>query len=108
MLLVIPIVLLLVLAIGEMVGGDMSGAQHIVMAAPLILVLLVAWRSPRVAGTLLLAMGVLLLMAWIALITSRGVHGTEILGYAVAGLLIFVPPLAAGWLLRRAERPSTS
>jgi len=105
-LLVVPLVALLILGIAEMIGGDVTGAQHFVMAAPLVVVLLAAWRHPRFAGNMLLVIGTGLLAAWLVLVVSRGMDRGEILAYAFAGVLVFGPPLLAGWLLRQAQAVS--
>jgi hypothetical protein len=105
-LLVVPLVVLLILGIAEMIGGDVTGVQHIVMAAPLALLLLAAWRHPRFAGNMLLVIGTGLLAAWLVLVVSRGMDRREMLAYAFAGVLVFGPPLLAGWLLRQAQAVS--
>ncbi len=104
-LLGVPFTVLLVFAVGEMVGGELSGAQHLVQAAPLLLLLVAAWRYPRMVGLLLLGLGALLFGIWLIFFASEAdPHGIEILGWVVSGLLLFIPPLAAGWLLLRVRR----
>jgi hypothetical protein len=104
-LLVVPLVVLLILGIAEMVAGDVTGAQHFVMAAPLVLLLLAAWRHPRFAGNMLLVVGTVLLAAWLVLVIGRGIERGEILAYALTAVLVFGPPLLAGWLVRQTEAP---
>ncbi len=108
-LLAVPASLLLLLAFGEMFGGDASGAQHIPEGAALVLLMAAAWRYPRVVGLILLSVGSLLLVAWFFLILSRGEEsgpdGAEILLWFAGGMALFAPPLIAGWLLFEAGRP---
>jgi hypothetical protein len=105
-LLAVPIALLLLFTIGEMTGGDLSGAQHIVQVAPLLLLLIAGWRYPRLAGIALLGLGVLLLVIWLVFVVVEGERG-EIVMWVGAGLLLFVLPLTAGWLFLKAGRTAT-
>ena len=108
-LLGVPAILLLVLGVGEMIGGDMSGFQHVVESAALIALMHGAWRYPRAAGVILVAGAVLLFVAWLALMSARGELGElGLLGWLTVGLLLFLPPLLAGWLLLRASRSNGS
>lgn len=97
-LLAIPSTALLVLAAGEMLGGDVSGSQHLVQALPLLVLLVLGWRLPRIAGNVLLVVGALLLAAWAVWVLTG--DQPEILPF---GLVLFAPALIAGWLLRRAH-----
>ena len=47
-LVVIPLGILLLFAIGETAGGDLYGLQHLAQAVPLAVVAFVAWRWPGV------------------------------------------------------------
>ncbi|KAA0238874.1 hypothetical protein EDM76_04120 [bacterium] len=81
-LLAIPALLLTALAIGEMAGGDMAGAQHV--------------PGALVLGTVLFA-----LWALIALTADR--HDSPA-SMVVVAVVLFVPPVVAGWLLYSAGR----
>jgi len=103
----VPAAALLVFAIAEMVGGEPSGSQHIPEAAPLLLLLAAGWRFPRAAGIVLLCLGPILLAAWLVLVLTRGepaFRGLAILTWLAAGMIFFVPPVVAGWLLLKASR----
>jgi hypothetical protein len=106
-LIALPAVLLAVMALGEMFGGDLSGVQHIPEAGALLLLLAVGWRYPRVAGLLLVGVGVLVFAAWLALVLVRSEPGF-IVAVLVGGLMIVVPPLAAGALLLKAADSASS
>jgi hypothetical protein len=111
LILAAPAAALLALAVGEMLGGDPSGAQHIAQAAPLLLLLAAGWRYPRAAGVVLLCLAPILLAAWLVFVVTRGEsapRGLEILGWVATGLVVFVPPVAAGWLLLKASRLSAT
>jgi hypothetical protein len=100
-LLALPAILLAVMAFGEMFGGDLSGAQHIPEAVALLILAAVGWRYPRLAGLLLLGIGVLVLVAWLMLVLVRPEPGFGV-AILVAGLAIFAPPFVAGVLLLKA------
>ena len=102
-LLVVPIVLLMILAVGEMVGGDVSGAQHVVMAIPLILLLAGAWRYPRATAIVLVFFGLVMLLMWSLAAATTDIRHDEIWVFILMILLISGTPLAAAWLLWRAS-----
>lgn len=102
-LLVLPIALLMTLAIGEMAGGDLSGAQHVVMATPLFLLLAGAWRYPRATAIVLLVFGFIMLLMWSVGAATTDIRHDEIWVFILMVLLLCVMPLAAGWLLWRAQ-----
>lgn len=47
----------LIFAVGEMLGGDMSGAGHLVPVLALLLLGLLVWRRPLEGGVLMLLAG---------------------------------------------------
>jgi hypothetical protein len=49
----------LMFGIGEMTGGDLSGAAHLLPAAALIVMIWIAWRAPFEAGLALIIIGLL-------------------------------------------------
>lgn len=103
-LLALPAVLLIAVGAGEMVGGEMSGVQHLPEGGLLLLVAAAGWRYPRAAGAFVLGAGVAVLVAWIVFVVA----GDDVSGRAPflvwvgVGLLLFAPPIVAGWLLWRA------
>jgi len=103
-LLGVPAALLLLMAFGEMAGGDVTGVQHIPEAALLLALAWLAWRYPWPAGTILVAGTVLLFAAWLVMVMTRGQDETPLWAWTLTGLVVFVPPLAAGVLLLLSSR----
>lgn len=101
--LIAPIMLLMVLAVGEMAGGDVSGAQHVVMAIPLFLLLAGVWRYPRATAILLVVFGLIMLVVWSLAAATTDIRRDEIWVFILMVALFCVAPLAAGWLLWRAQ-----
>ena len=87
----------LTFAVGEMVGGDISGVQHLLPAAVLGALLWLGWKRPRTAGIVLLALAIPLGAAYIAVLVIRNLP----LAWA---LWIVLPPALTGWLFLRADR----
>ena len=44
--LVIPILILAAFAVGEMASGDITGSQHVMQLAPLVLLGWLGWKRP--------------------------------------------------------------
>jgi hypothetical protein len=103
-LLAIPAILLLAIALGEMASGEMSGAQHLPEGGLLLLVALAGWKYPRAVGAFVLAAGVAVCAAWVGfVVTGEDVGGrAPLLVWVGVGLVLFAPPIVAGWLLWRA------
>ncbi len=97
-LLLVPIAILLLFAIGETAGGDWSGLQHVPEAAVLLVLLAAAWRYPYVTGLVLMAAGVALFAGWLVFALAN----LSASAIVVAALMLFAPPIVAGWLLYRA------
>jgi len=88
-----------------MASGEISGVQHIPEALLLLLLAVAAWRYPRWTGIALLTLGPLLLGVWLVWIFAGGhTDRGNIAMWFAAALILFGPPLAAGWLLLRASR----
>lgn len=98
-LLLLPVGFLLIFAIGETLGGDLSGLQHLVQAAPLVLLALLAWSLPTLGGVVLLVIGGLLALAYPLLIRGLPV-GTLLLVEAI----LFAPAVLSGLLFVLAGR----
>ena len=87
----------LMFAVGETAGGDISGVQHFLPAAILIVLLRAAWKRPRAAGIALLALAVPLGIAYVTLLVVRDLPPTW-------ALIVVLPPVVTGLLLVRAGR----
>jgi hypothetical protein len=93
----------LVFAIGESVGGDLSGLSHLVPAAVLILLMFLAYRRPAESGWVLLAMGLVSMILYSGIGRGGFQFQTFLLAAApslLAGLLF----LAAAWLAKKAPQ----
>ncbi len=97
-LLIIPVLFLIVFAVGESAGGDLSGLGHLVQAAPLVILAFLAWKRPRAGGLLLIGLGALLVL-WFLLFTNNPER--------IAIVLVFGPPIFSGLLFLMAARRQT-
>lgn len=93
---------LLLFAVGEMGGGDLSGVQHLVQLTPLLAVLAAAWRWPRAGGRLLIALASLLAAVYAVFALTRSDLSLAVV--VVAELLFFAPAILAGLFFIRASR----
>jgi cytochrome bd-type quinol oxidase subunit 1 len=98
LLLAVPAAVLAAFAIGETAGGDVSGLQHVPEAAALLVLLVAGWRYPRATGAILLVLGSVLFAVWFVF----AVANLNPLAVVVTALILFAPPIVAGWLLYRA------
>jgi hypothetical protein len=90
------------MGVGEMVGGDPSGVQHLPEAALLGALVYLGWRHPH-------AVGIALVLLSIGIASLYAVAGPESVGLRFAwGLQIALPPFVAGALLIRAARRGDS
>lgn len=90
----------LIFAVGETAGGDISGVQYFAPAAILAVLVWVAWRRPRRAGIVLLALAVPLADVYIGILFVRDLPLTW-------ALVVAFPPILTGLLLLRAGRDGT-
>jgi hypothetical protein len=104
-LLAVPVTCLLFLGGAEMAGGDVTGVQHFVQAAPLVAASVLAWRFPRWVGIGLVGIGGVLFVAWAILVAVSERSESSLLVWVVAALVLFVPPIIAGLLLVKATEP---
>jgi cytochrome bd-type quinol oxidase subunit 1 len=102
-LLAIPILVLLTFTFGETLGGDVSGLQHLLQAAPLVVLLVASWRFPWQGGIALLVIGISVLSFWLFFALEGEM---SVAGLAVTVVLLFAPPLVAGWLFLKAGHPA--
>jgi len=97
----IPLVILLLFAIGETVGGDWSGLGHLIQAIPIALLMWLGWKRPLWGGILLIVLSLIAAYSF-----ANPIRGTDWL----APLLIIVAPLmlagllflGAAWMERKA------
>lgn len=81
----------------------MSGAQHVLTAIPLFLLLAGAWRYPRATALVLVAFGVIMLLVSSLGVATSDVRRDELWVLTFVVFVLVVAPLAAGWLLWRAS-----
>ncbi|CCF84752.1 DUF7670 domain-containing protein [Nitrolancea hollandica] len=94
-LLLIPVLILTFFAVGESIGGDLSGLGHLIQAAPLVILALLAWKRPRAGGLLLIGLGTLLALGFLLFTNNPE---------PIAILLVFGPPILSGLLFLMAAR----
>lgn len=85
----IPVTFFVIFAVGEGLGGDLSGLSHLIQATPFLFLGLIAWRRPFLGSWLLLALALFLVGINLAYI-HEGILwvGSGII--AVSGLLFFL------------------
>ena len=88
----------LLFTVGEIVGGDVAGIQHLPPAVVLVGLVWLAWRRPTVAGIVLLVLAVPLGTAYVVVLVVHDLPLTW-------ALEIALPPVLTGLLLLRAGRP---
>ena len=93
--------LLVLFTLGETVGGDLSGLQHLVELAPLAGLVALGWARPRAGG---LALAAISLGAGIAYAFLGPMGARSIVAVVSTEALLFVPPLIAGALFLAAAR----
>jgi hypothetical protein len=86
----IPLVILLLFAIGETVGGDWSGLGHLIQAIPIALLMWLGWKRPLWGGILLLVLSLVAAYSF-----ANPLSGADWL----APLLIIVAPLILSGIL---------
>jgi hypothetical protein len=92
-LLALPIVVLLLVAIGDALAGDRHATVHLVQLAPFVPVLTLAWRFPHATGMALVMVGTAGAIAYLGTIALPP-------AYAIAtSIAAFLPPVLAGLLL---------
>lgn len=92
-LLLIPAALLLVLGIGELVGGDTSGVQHFLQLIPLLVFAFLSWNYPKIGGVTLATVATILAILYFLFFS-----GFPPLVRAINDAILFLPPVVAGML----------
>ena len=85
--------LFLVFGLAELLGGDITGIQHLIPAAILAVLMYVGWRRPHAAGIALLVVAAALTAAGVSLFIARDL---PLLSLA---LLFVLPSVVTGVLL---------
>ena len=86
----IPLMILLLFAVGETVGGDWSGLGHLIQAIPIAFLMWLGWKRPLWGGILLLVLSLIAVYSFAN--PLRGVNW-------LAPLLIVVAPLILSGIL---------
>ena len=102
-LLGVPIAFLLLFAVGEVAGGDASGLVHLVTAAPLLVLAIIALRRPALTGAILTLGGLAIAFGYLLLVSDRAfpvetivIVEAILLLPVVAGILLIASVEAAG------------
>lgn len=97
-ILLVPVFILMAFAIGEGLSPEfgISGfVLHFTQVLPLLVLLYVAWKWPLIGGWTLIFGGLLFAILYVVMTTTRGQLGMAV----VPVIIIFMPPILAGWLL---------
>jgi hypothetical protein len=92
-LLLIPLAFLLFFTFGEVFSGDISGLSHLIQAAPLVLLMLLASKKSFLGGIILLIVGLFLGILY----PLRAPFNLQTI--FLVEILLFVPPFISGLLL---------
>jgi hypothetical protein len=104
------VAILLIFAIGESGGGDLSGLMHLVPVVLVGLVIWLCWKRPLWSGILLLAVAIFEAVSFGILLADAEPGGVAspviilILPLTVSGLLL----LTAAWIGRKKAEPGRS
>lgn len=93
--LALPGAVLLFFAAGELLAGDVGGAQHLVELVMLAAVGWAAWRWSFAVGQLLMLGGAIFAVAWVLFLHPDGV---TLLSVAIVELVLFMPVVIGGAL----------
>jgi hypothetical protein len=92
-LLLIPLSFLLLFTFGEVFSGDISGLSHLFQAAPLVLLIVLAYKKPYIAGVILLLAGLGLGILY----PLKAPFNLQTI--VIVEMVLFIPPCVAGLLL---------
>jgi hypothetical protein len=99
----IPLIILLLFAIGETIGGDWSGLGHLIQGIPIALLMWLGWKRPLWGGILLLVLSLIEVYSFANLLSGND---------WIAPLLIIIAPLVLSGILflsaARLERRTAS
>ena len=97
----IPVAFLALFMVGELAEGEIGGLGHAVQAAPLVLLLLLAWWRPLIGGALIVLGAV-----GLAAVYLLGGGSLSMDVKLLTAAIIFLPPALGGLLLVRSGRAS--
>jgi hypothetical protein len=92
-LLLIPSAALAWAGLDEVLGGDVSGWQHIVEIVPLAALAAIAWRWPQIGGPLIAGIAVVLLLGYTLFAFTGGQGRGPVWLWLLVGSGLFAPPL---------------
>ena len=92
-ILLLPIFFLSAFLFGETFGGDITGLIHLVQVLPLLLLLFLAWKWPKIVGVVLVVLG---LVAGSLYFSSAHFPTQAVL---LVEAVVFLPPVVAGIFL---------
>src|SRR4030066_2222234 len=106
-LLLIPIALILPLAVGETVGGDLvGGLTHLLQIALLVVVTIFTWKTPDLGGKILVGITILLAIVYLVVVVNRATDGAVMgTGEIIIPMLpLFGLPIVSGLLFITSAR----
>ncbi|OGY26459.1 MAG: hypothetical protein A2Z24_00400 [Candidatus Woykebacteria bacterium RBG_16_44_10] len=106
-LLLIPIALILPLAVGETVGGDLvGGLTHLLQIALLVVVTIFTWKKPDLGGKILVGITILLAIIYLVVMVNRATDGAVMgTGEIIIPMLpLFGLPIVSGLLFITSAR----
>lgn len=101
-LLGIPVGFQLLLGVGEVATWDLGGLAHLLLAAPLIVLGLLARRAPVPTATTLIVLGSVVALGFVALVAGRELPLPTI---ALVEVILLLPVVAGILLLLDATTP---
>jgi hypothetical protein len=102
----ITLLFFLFFGFGEMLGGDSSGAGHLIAAAALVVLMLAGWKFPLWVGAGLVLFAILFTVPIIVnFVRAPGIDGKVLNIWPL--LIISLPLLVSGMLLLGAYRQET-
>lgn len=97
-ILLFPVGLLLLLGLGEMLGGDKSAIQHFIELVPFVVLASISWYYPKIGGAILAIIAAILAILYFLFFT----HFTLPMRI-INDAILFLPPIIAGILFFTAD-----
>jgi hypothetical protein len=93
----LPAAIYLLFAVGEMAGGDLSGAAHLLQLAVIVLLAILAWMRPLEGGIGLVVGGAVSAVSFIAGMAAA-MPSTEPTAVSPALMIVALPQIISGAL----------